>query len=92
MVTIEFEFPVKKDAYKFRNDVNKFFSGSFFEKEDQILLSSVKKSKDDSRDIWSFKLMFYKDKNDVDVNEKYIKVSGGTLDLMNGTRQVWAFA
>jgi len=92
MVTIEFEFPVKKDAYKFRNDVNKFFSGSFFEKEDQILLSSVKKSKDDSRDIWSFKLMFYKDKNDVDVNEKYIKVSGGTLDLMNGSRQVWAFA
>lgn len=92
MVTIEFEFPVKKDAYKFRNDVNKFFSGSFFEKEDQIILSSVKKSKDDSRDIWSFKLMFCKDKNDVNINEKYIKVSGGTLDLMNGSRQVWAFA
>ena len=92
MVTIEFEFPVKKDAYKFRNDVNKFFSGSFFEKENQIVLSPVKKHQDDTRDIWSFKLMFCKDKNDVDVDEKYIKISGGTLDLMNGSRQVWAFA
>lgn len=92
MVTIEFEFPVKNDAYKFRNDINKFFSGSFFEKDDQMVLSSVKKSQDNSRDIWSFKLMFRKDKNDADVDEKYIKVSGGTLDLINGSRQVWAFA
>ena len=92
MVTIEFEFPIKKDAYEFRNNVNKFFSGSFFEKEDQIALSPVKKSQDTSRDIWSFKLMFYKDKNDVNVDEKYIKVSGGTLDIVNGSRQVWAFA
>lgn len=92
MVTIEFEFPVKKDAYEFRNDINRFFSGSFFEKEDQIALSPVRKSQDNSRDIWNFKLMFRKDKNDVDVDEKYIKVSGGTLDIMNGSRQVWAFA
>lgn len=92
MVTIEFEFPVKKDAYKFRNSINKFFSGSFFDKEDQIVLSQIRKSQDDSRDIWSFKLMFCKDKNDVDVDEKYIKVSGGTFNLMNGSRQVWAFA
>ena len=92
MVTMEFEFPVERDAYKFRDNVNKFFSGSFFEKEDQIVLSPVKKSQNDSYDLWSFKLMFCKDKNDVDINEKYIKISGGTLDLMNGTRQVWAFA
>lgn len=92
MVTIEFDFPVKKDAYKFRNDVNKFFSGSFFEKEDRIIISSVKKSKNDFRDIWSFNLVFCKDKNDVDIDEKYIKISGGTLDLINGSRQVWAFA
>lgn len=92
MVTIEFEFPVKTDAYKFRNDINKFFSGSFFEENDQIILSPIKKSQDNSRDIWCFKLMFCKDKNDVTNDEKYIKVSGGTLDLMNGSRQVWAFA
>lgn len=92
VITIEFEFPVKKDAYKFRNDVSKFFSGSFFEKEERILLSPVEKSQDDSRDIWRFKLTFCKNENDVDVDEKYIKVSGGTLDLMNGSRQVWAFA
>ncbi len=92
MVTIEFEFPVKKDAYKFRNNVNKFFSGSFFEKEEQMVLSPIKKTQEDPRDIWSFKLMFCKDKNDTDVDEKYIRISGGTLDLMNGSRQVWAFA
>lgn len=92
MVTIEFEFPVKKDAYKFRNDINKFFSGSFFEEEDQMTLTPVKKCQNDSRDIWGFKLMFCKDKNDVNIDEKYIKISGGTLDLMNGSRQVWAFA
>ena len=92
MVTIEFEFPVKKDAYKFRDNVNKFFSGSFFEKEDRLTLSPVKKSQDDSRDIWCFKLVFCKDENDADVDEKFIKVSGGTLNLMNGSRQVWAFA
>lgn len=92
MVTIEFEFPIKKDAYKFRNDVSKFFSGSSFEKAERILLSPVKKSQDDSRNIWHFKLTFRKDENDIDVDEKYVKVSGGTLDLMNGSRQVWAFA
>lgn len=92
MITIEFEFPVKSDAYKFRNDINKFFSGSFFEKEDQMALSPVRKSQNNSRDIWSFKLMFRKDKDDVNVDEKYLKVSGGTLDIMNGSRQVWAFA
>ncbi len=92
MVTIEFEFPVKKDAYKFRNDVNKFFSGSFLERDDQLVLSPVKKSQDNSRNVWCFKLMFCKDNNDVDVDEKYIKISGGTLDLVNGSRQVWAFA
>lgn len=92
MITIEFEFPIKKDAYKFRNNVNNFFSGSFFEKEDQIVISPVNKSQDDSRDIWSFKIMFCKDKTDIDVIEKYVKISGGTLDLMNGSRQVWAFA
>ena len=51
MITIEFEFPVKNDAYNFRNDVNKFFSGSFFEKEDQILISPIRKYRDDSRNI-----------------------------------------
>lgn len=92
MVTMEFDFPVERDAYKFRDNVNKFFSGSFLEKEDQIIISSVKKSKNDSRDIWSFNLVFCKDKNDVNLDEKYVKISGGTLDLMNGARQVWAFS
>ena len=92
VITIEFEFPVKKDAYKFRNDVNKLFSGSCFEKEYQIVISPVIKHLDDSRDVWRFKIMFCKDKNDIDVVEKYVKISGGTLDLMNGSRQVWAFA
>ena len=92
MITIEFEFPVKQDAYKFRNDVNNFFSGSFFENENQIDISPVIKYQDNSRDVWRFKIVFCKDKNDVDVIEKYVKISGGTLDLMNGSRQVWAFA
>ena len=92
VITIEFEFPVKKDAYKFRNDVNNFFSGSFFEEKDQIDISPVIKHQDDSRDVWRFKIMFRKDKTDIDVIEKYVKISGGTLDLMNGSRQVWAFA
>ncbi len=92
MVTIEFEFPVKRDAYKFRNELNNFFSGSFFEKENQIILSSIKKTNDKKRDVWSFKLIFCKDKDDVNIDEKYIKISGGTLDLMNGARQVWAFS
>ena len=92
MVTVEFEFPVKKDAYIFRDNLNKFFSGSFFETEEQIILSKITKSKNETRSIWSFKLNFCKDHNDTDISEKYMKISGGTLDIMNGARQVWAFS
>lgn len=90
MVVIEFEFPVEKDAYVFRSKINNFFSNSFFETEKQIVISSVKK--DNSRNVWSFKLMFGKNEFDIDLDEKYVKISGGALDIMNGTKQVWAFA
>ena len=94
MVTIEFIFPIEKDAHKFRNNIGDFFNGSFLteSENDQFILGPVKKIKDKSRDVWSFKLILRKDKNDVDIDEKYLKISGGTLDIMNGNRRGWVFA
>lgn len=92
MIVIEFEFPVKKDAYIFRDMVNKFFNGSFFEKEKQFSLDPITKKDNKDRNIWSFKLIFHKNETDTISIEKYTKISGGTLDLINGTKQVWAFA
>lgn len=92
MITMEFEFPVKEDAYKFRDNVKNFFSGLFQDKEYRLILEPIVKRMLTNRDAWSFKIIFRKDENDNDISERYIKIHGGTLDFMNGTRQVWAFA
>lgn len=92
MITMEFEFPVKEDAYKFRDNAKNFFSGLFQDTEYQLILEPIKKNTDNDRATWNFKIIFRKDENDNNISERYIKIHGGTLDLMNGTRQVWAFA
>lgn len=92
MVTIEFEFPVEKDAHVFRTNVYNFFSNSFFDEPEHLLGITPVKKNTGEKDSWSFKLSFCKDKNDIYISEKYMKIQGGQLDLMNGARKVWAFA
>lgn len=94
MVRVEFEFPVESDAHKARTSIFKFFDGSSFTEKKAFKLSKIKKDGDFTRPIWSFTVDISLNVpiDDDEIIEKYIKLSGGTLDIMNGAKQVWAFA
>ena len=92
MVEIEFKFPVESDAHKAHLAMSKFFQGSEVFKENYILMNPVmKNSENPDKLVWSFKFDISTGETDTAI-EKYIDISGGLLNIMNGTREVWAFA
>ena len=92
MVDIEFKFPLESDAHKMRTTFVKFFQVSESFDNSIVTVSHVKKNiVNPDKPIWSFTFSISCGDDDKSI-EKYIDVSGGQLNLLNGTRQVWAFA
>lgn len=92
MVEICFMFPVEEDAHKANYEMNKFFQGSTVFVENNIVITPVKKKKDQKdKPIWFFYFDISKNTDDTET-EKYIEISGGLLNLVNKGRDVWAFS
>ena len=93
MIEIVFDFPVKEDAYRMHAMMNEFCQGTVEFVDNIVIINPVKKTVDAENKIkaWSFMVDICHDKDDVEI-EKTIKVAGGQLNLMNGNKQIWAFA
>lgn len=91
MVEITFNFPVKSDAYLARKKAADIFHGSK-STETNVSVTEVQKFDDNpNRPIWGFRLYFKADASDTEIDTHHT-ITGGTLDLVNNNRQVWAFA
>lgn len=88
MIQIDFEFPVKKDANKMFSKINNFIQGSNVSNKNFVEVKPVKK--DPEKQYWYF-IMYISTGKDDTVVEKYTKVSGGLLNLVNKGKDVWAF-
>ena len=92
MVEICFIFPVEEDAHKANYEMSKFFQGSKIFIENNLIITPVKKKKDEkNRPMWFFYLDISQNEED-NKTEKYIEISGGLLNLVNKGRDVWAFS
>ena len=86
MTEIRFSFPIESDAYNFRNEMTTLFR--FFATSSPIDISSISKNNSNpERPIWCFSII-----DSTDNDDKVIDIYGGSLDLMNGTKHVWAFS
>lgn len=93
MVEIKFKFPVEEDAIRAHESINKFFQGSKVFENNFVLVNPIHKIEDSSSEkkYWMFLLDISYGEEDTEI-EKYIEFSGGTLNLFNGKKQVWAIA
>lgn len=88
MIQVDFEFPVKEDAHKMFSKINNFIQGSDVSNKNFVEVKPVKK--DPEKQCWYFIIYISTGKDDTIV-EKYTKVSGGLLNLVNKGKDVWAF-
>lgn len=90
MVQIKFVFPKGNDAVNMHMEMEKFFTGSsVYDKN--VTITSVEEDTDEkNKSFWYFYVNI-SNGDDTSV-EKYKIISGGTFNVMNGDKQVWAFA
>lgn len=88
MVTLNFVFPVEKDGHLFRKMLVKLFENTFLDEKNEVTISPVTK-----RDgIWLVTLSILDDSNDNVPDERLITITGGTFNVVNRDKELWAFS